>query len=139
MNTITQPAGPNTDAPAVEPSADALGTTAAHVRSGALEKQILDDPSQFRVLTGDRPTGRLHLGHYFGTLHNRVRLQNLGVEMFVIVADYQVLTDRDVADNLTEHVEELVWTTSPSEWTPPAARSSRTAPSQPSTSCCCRS
>nr|WP_251050348.1 MULTISPECIES: tryptophan--tRNA ligase [unclassified Streptomyces] len=69
---------------------------------------ILKDPGQFRVLTGDRPTGRLHLGHYFGTLHNRVRLQNLGVEMFVIIADYQVLTDRDVADNLTEHVEELV-------------------------------
>nr|WP_203593940.1 tryptophan--tRNA ligase [Streptomyces sp. SID9124] len=73
-----------------------------------MEKLILDDPSQFRVLTGDRPTGRLHLGHYFGTLHNRVRLQNLGAEMFVIVADYQVLTDRDVADHLTEHVEELV-------------------------------
>ncbi|MHC0432778.1 tryptophan--tRNA ligase [Streptomyces sp. O3] len=74
----------------------------------ALEELIREDPSRFRVLTGDRPTGRLHLGHYFGTLHNRVRLQNLGVEMFVIIADYQVLTDRDVADHLTEHVEDLV-------------------------------
>ncbi|WP_225830701.1 tryptophan--tRNA ligase [Streptomyces sp. NK08204] len=73
-----------------------------------LEERILTDPRQFRVLTGDRPTGRLHLGHYFGTLHNRVRLQDLGVEMFVIIADYQVLTDRDVADDLTGHVEELV-------------------------------
>ncbi|MCX4649434.1 MULTISPECIES: tryptophan--tRNA ligase [unclassified Streptomyces] len=82
--------------------------TAAQARSAVLEKLILEDPGQFRVLTGDRPTGRLHLGHYFGTLHNRVRLQNLGVEMFVIIADYQVLTDRDVADNLTGHVEELV-------------------------------
>src|ERR1043165_438209 len=108
VNTTTQPAGPNTDAPAVEPSADALGTTAAHVRSGALEKQILDNPSQFRILTGDRPTGRLPLGHYFGTLHNRVRLQDLGVKTFVLIADYQVLTDRDIAENLTEHVEELV-------------------------------
>ena len=108
MNTTLEPAGPNTDTPAVEPSADVLGTTAAHVRSGVLERLIRDDPGQFRVLTGDRPTGRLHLGHYFGTLHNRVRLQNLGVEMFVVVADYQVLTDRDVADNLTGHVEELV-------------------------------
>src|SRR5215471_787057 len=61
-----------------------------------------------RVLTGDRPTGRLHLGHYFGTLHNRVRLQNLGVELFVLVADYQVLTDRDVADRPTEYVEDLL-------------------------------
>jgi tryptophanyl-tRNA synthetase len=80
----------------------------AQTRSTVLEELILKDPGQFRVLTGDRPTGRLHMGHYFGTLHNRVRLQDLGVEMFVIIADYQVLTDRDVADNLTGHVEELV-------------------------------
>nr|WP_260696772.1 tryptophan--tRNA ligase [Streptomyces sp. 130] len=69
---------------------------------------ILVDPGRFRVLTGDRPTGRLHLGHYFGTLHNRVRLQNSGVETFVLIADYQVLTDRDAADGLTGYVEELV-------------------------------
>ncbi|MEW2129288.1 tryptophan--tRNA ligase [Streptomyces sp. NPDC005435] len=69
---------------------------------------MTQDPARFRILTGDRPTGRLHLGHYFGTLHNRVRLQNLGVETFVIIADYQVLTDRDLADDLTGHVEELV-------------------------------
>jgi tryptophanyl-tRNA synthetase len=70
--------------------------------------QIRATPERFRVLTGDRPTGPLHLGHLFGTLQNRVRLQELGVELFVIVADYQVLTDRDVADRLTETVEELV-------------------------------
>ncbi|SFY47712.1 tryptophan--tRNA ligase [Streptomyces sp. F-1] len=89
-------------------ASDALGTSAAQTRSAELEKLIAEDPGRFRVLTGDRPTGRLHLGHYFGTLHNRVRLQNLGVELFVIVADYQVLTDRDVADDLKGHVEELV-------------------------------
>uniref|UniRef100_UPI0035A22800 tryptophan--tRNA ligase n=1 Tax=Sphaerisporangium siamense TaxID=795645 RepID=UPI0035A22800 len=82
--------------------------SAAQARSAVLEELILKDPGRFRVLTGDRPTGRLHLGHYFGTLHNRVRLQDLGVEMFVVIADYQVLTDRDVADNLTGYVEELV-------------------------------
>ncbi|MBV9025831.1 MAG: tryptophan--tRNA ligase [Streptomycetaceae bacterium] len=82
--------------------------SAAQARNAVLEEQILKDPGQFRVLTGDRPTGRLHLGHYFGTLHNRVRLQDLGVEMLVVIADYQVLTDRDVADNLAGHVEELV-------------------------------
>ncbi|GAA3968557.1 tryptophan--tRNA ligase [Actinomadura viridis] len=60
------------------------------------------------ILTGDRPTGPLHLGHYFGTLANRVRLQSEGADLFVLVADYQVLTDRDVADRLTEHVEGLV-------------------------------
>ncbi|MFG2996880.1 tryptophan--tRNA ligase [Streptomyces sp. NPDC048340] len=85
-----------------------MGTSTARARSAVLEQEIRRDPGRFRILTGDRPTGRLHLGHYFGTLHNRVRLQNLGVETFVVVADYQVLTDRDIADNLTEHVEDLV-------------------------------
>ncbi|WP_425849166.1 tryptophan--tRNA ligase [Micromonospora sp. WMMD723] len=87
---------------------DTLGTSAAQARSAVLEELIRKDPGRFRVLTGDRPTGRLHLGHFFGTLHNRVRLQELGVELFVVIADYQVLTDRDVADNLLQHVEELV-------------------------------
>ncbi len=105
MNPTPQTVDPEA---APEPSAGVLGTTAAQARSAELEELILKDPGRFRVLTGDRPTGRLHLGHYFGTLHNRVRLQDLGAEMFVIIADYQVLTDRDVADNLTEHVEDLV-------------------------------
>jgi tryptophanyl-tRNA synthetase len=80
----------------------------AITRSAALELEIEAEPSRFRVLTGDRPTGPLHLGHLFGTLQNRVRLQDLGVDLFVIIADYQVLTDRDVADRLTETVEGLV-------------------------------
>jgi len=87
---------------------DDLGVPAAQRRSAELERQIREQPGRFRALTGDRPTGRLHLGHYFGSLHNRVRLQNLGVDMMVLIADYQVLTDRDVADRLTEHVENLV-------------------------------
>ena len=106
MNTTPQTVSPDDSASAT--SADTLGTSAAQARSAVLEELIRKDPGQFRVLTGDRPTGRLHLGHYFGTLHNRVRLQNLGVDMFVLIADYQVLTDRDVADNLSEYVEELV-------------------------------
>lgn len=59
-------------------------------------------PTAKRVLTGDRPTGALHLGHYFGTLANRVRLQQQGCELFVVVADYQVITDRDRPVNLSE-------------------------------------
>ncbi|MGK4580907.1 tryptophan--tRNA ligase [Kitasatospora sp. HPMI-4] len=70
--------------------------------------QVQQDPSRYRVLTGDRPTGPLHLGHYFGTLQNRVRLQRLGVELFVVIPDYQVLTDRDIADRPAERAEELV-------------------------------
>ncbi|XVQ85003.1 tryptophan--tRNA ligase [Microbispora siamensis] len=89
-------------------TSDDLGVPAARRRSAELERSIREQPGRFRALTGDRPTGRLHLGHYFGTLHNRVRLQNLGVDMMVLVADYQVLTDRDVADRLAEHVEDLV-------------------------------
>ena len=42
--------------------------------SKKIEEDILKNPSKYRVLTGDRPTGRLHIGHYFGSLQNRVRL-----------------------------------------------------------------
>jgi tryptophanyl-tRNA synthetase len=51
------------------------------------------------ILTGDRPTGKLHLGHYVGSLHRRVQLQNSGdfERMFVFMADVQALTDN--ADN----------------------------------------
>ena len=46
------------------------------------------------ILTGDRPTGKLHLGHYFGSLQNRVRIQeNENIEQFVMIADVQALTD----------------------------------------------
>ncbi|MER7807760.1 tryptophan--tRNA ligase [Streptomyces sp900116325] len=82
--------------------------TPARLRSAELEQRIQQDPGRFRVMTGDRPTGALHLGHYFGTLHNRVRLQDLGVDVFVIIADYQVLTDRDVAERLGEHMEGML-------------------------------
>ena len=46
-----------------------------------------------RVLTGDRPTGRLHLGHYVGSLANRVRLQD-DHECFFVIADLHTLTTR---------------------------------------------
>ena len=47
------------------------------------------------ILTGDRPTGKLHVGHYVGSLKERVRLQNSGDydEIFIMIADAQVLTD----------------------------------------------
>lgn len=83
-------------------------TTTYTDSTATLDERIHRDPAAFRVLTGDRPTGALHLGHYFGTLHNRVRLQDLGVEVFVLVADYQVLTDRDVAERLTPVMEGLL-------------------------------
>ena len=82
--------------------------TATAARMPELRARIAAHPEQFRVLTGERPTGRLHLGHYFGTVRERVRLQSLGVETFVILADYQVITDRDVAGNIRENVYEAV-------------------------------
>ena len=51
------------------------------------------------ILTGDRPTGKLHLGHYVGSLRRRVELQNSGEfeKIFIMIADAQALTDN--ADN----------------------------------------
>ena len=61
------------------------------------------------IFTGDRPTGNLHLGHYVGSLKNRVELQNKGDydEMYVFIADTQALTDnfnnpKKVRDNIIE-------------------------------------
>ena len=47
------------------------------------------------ILTGDRPTGRLHVGHYVGSLRRRVELQNSGEydKIFIMIADAQALTD----------------------------------------------
>ena len=67
---------------------------ASQRRSDDLETAIDRDPSAFRILSGDRPTGPLHVGHYFGSLANRIRLQDAGVEVLVLIADYQAITDR---------------------------------------------
>ena len=55
------------------------------------------------ILTGDRPTGRLHVGHYVGSLKERVRLQNSGKfdEIYIMIADAQALTDN------AEHPEKV--------------------------------
>ncbi|MCH9007485.1 tryptophan--tRNA ligase [candidate division KSB1 bacterium] len=54
-----------------------------------------------RILTGDRPTGKLHLGHYVGTLANRVQLQG-EYEVFLLVADYHMLTTRSGKEYIQE-------------------------------------
>ncbi len=84
------------------------GTFEATVeRSRKLEEDLIASPEKYRVLTGDRPTGRLHIGHLFGSIQNRVRLNKLGVETFIVIADYQVLTDRDTFDSISENVRQL--------------------------------
>ncbi|MBU0278929.1 tryptophan--tRNA ligase [Gemella sp. zg-1178] len=58
------------------------------------------------ILTGDRPTGKLHLGHYVGSLQNRVKLQDeKDTEMFIMIADQQALTDN--ADNPKKIIENV--------------------------------
>lgn len=80
---------------------------AALEASRRLEADIRKNPKGFRVLTGDRPTGRLHIGHYFGSLQNRVRLSRLGVPTMILIADYQVLTDHDAFDKISENTKQL--------------------------------
>lgn len=60
--------------------------------------------SRRRILTGDRPTGRLHLGHYIGSLRHRVRLQD-EYECFVIIADLHVLTTRNGPEDIAQVAE----------------------------------
>lgn len=61
-----------------------------------------------RILTGDRPTGPLHLGHYVGSLLNRVRLQD-EYEQFVMIADVQALTDNfENPEKVRDNVKELL-------------------------------
>lgn len=63
--------------------------------------------SKRRILTGDRPTGRLHLGHYIGSLRNRVKLQH-DYDEFIIVADVQALTTNwENPQQLARDVEEV--------------------------------
>ncbi len=90
------------------PTSAGNSPVAAQLRSEQLEMELQQDPRRFRVLTGDRPTGPLHVGHLFGTLANRVRLQDLGVEVMVLVADYQTITDRDSPASLPADVLGLV-------------------------------
>ncbi len=96
-----------TDAP---PEEDARldSFEASKRRSDAIEAGLATTPEKYRVLTGDRPTGALHVGHLFGSLRNRVRIQDLGVEVYIVIADYQVLTDREGTEAIPGNVEELV-------------------------------
>lgn len=80
---------------------------AALEKSRKLEADLIQNPAKYKILTGDRPTGRLHIGHLFGSLQNRVRLQNLGVPTRIVIADYQVLTDHDSFENIAQYIQQL--------------------------------
>ena len=70
----------------------------------------MSNRSRKRILTGDRPTGRLHLGHWVGSIRNRVRLQD-EYECFFIIADLHTLTTRPEREAIAEvpvHIREMV-------------------------------
>src|SRR3569832_2337462 len=77
-------------------------------RSAAMRADFVKNPRAYRLLTGDRPTGALHIGHYFGSLKNRVELQRLQIDTFIVIADYQVLTDRATVSAIPQNVREHV-------------------------------
>jgi tryptophanyl-tRNA synthetase len=64
---------------------------------------------EIRVLTGDRPTGRLHLGHYVGSIQNRLKLQDEHDHVYYMVADVQALTDNaDNPEKVRDNVREVI-------------------------------
>jgi tryptophanyl-tRNA synthetase len=74
------------------------------------EARALNATPRRRILTGDRPTGRLHLGHWVGSVSNRVRLQD-EYECFFILADLHTLTtrpDRDAIAEVPENIRQTV-------------------------------
>jgi tryptophanyl-tRNA synthetase len=85
---------------AVVPDDLACAPTSAGARPVGLTSQ--------RILSGDRPTGPLHLGHYFGSLAIRASLQAAGGELFLVIADYQVITDRDTPGSVRDRTIGLV-------------------------------
>lgn len=81
---------------------------ASKKRSDEIRADLSVHPENYTMLTGDRPTGRLHLGHYFGTIRERVALQDAGVASRIIIADYQVITDRDTTEHIQDNVYNMV-------------------------------
>ncbi|PNV68268.1 tryptophan--tRNA ligase [Enteroscipio rubneri] len=81
---------------------------ASRKRSDEIRADLSVHPENYTMLTGDRPTGRLHLGHYFGTIRERVALQDMGIATRIIIADYQVITDRDTTEHIADNVRNMV-------------------------------
>lgn len=88
-----------------------MTTTSFHATSARmsdLRTRIAEQPHLHRVLSGDRPTGPLHLAHLFASIQNRVQLQDNGIETYVVIADYQVITDRETTGQIADHVRSAV-------------------------------
>ena len=81
---------------------------ASRKRSDEIIADLPVHPDKYLMLTGDRPTGRLHMGHYFGTIKERVALQDIGITTRIVIADYQVITDRDTTEHIQDNVYNMV-------------------------------
>ena len=80
----------------------------AEITEGRIKLEDVKPDKSLRILTGDRPTGHLHIGHYFGSLKSRVELQDK-FETFIEVADVQALTDNfNNPDKVRENVLQIV-------------------------------
>ncbi|MBW3069822.1 MULTISPECIES: tryptophan--tRNA ligase [unclassified Actinomyces] len=93
---------------ALSRSTDAASLARSLARSAEIEADLDVNPGRYRMLTGVRPTGNMHLGHYFGTMHSWKGIQDRGVDTWILVADYQVITDRDGVGPIRERVLSLV-------------------------------
>ena len=82
--------------------------TATLERMPQIRADVEARPQRFRMLTGERPTGMLHLGHLFGSILERVSLQNRGIETFIVLADFQVITDRATSANVRGNVHQAI-------------------------------
>ena len=108
MGLMTQSTQPTKAEQALANSTDEASLRRTQARSEEIAAQIGEHPEYFRMLTGARPTGHLHLGHYFGTMQSWKQLQDANVDTWILVADYQVITDRDGVGPLHERVLSLV-------------------------------
>lgn len=99
---------PSTAEEALATAADDASLARSIARSVQIEADLDVNPGRYRMLTGVRPTGNMHLGHYFGTMHSWRSIQDRGVDTWILVADYQVITDRDAVGPIRERVLSLV-------------------------------
>lgn len=80
----------------------------------------LEEEMKKIILTGDRPTGKLHVGHYVGSLKRRVELQNSGEydDIYIMIADAQALTDNaDNPEKVRKTFRKLLWIICPVDLT----------------------
>ena len=99
---------PNAAEEALANAADDASLARSLARSAEIKADLDVNPGRYRMLTGVRPTGNMHLGHYFGTMDSWRRIQDRGVDTWILVADYQVITDRDGVGPIRERVLSLV-------------------------------